>query len=210
MATWIIIVEWLARLILVGLIGLSVWSIAIIIDRRRFFKEYENKGQSDGLFELIERRKKQEVLEWARQNAGWRSHLILVILETTNSTDAAKPVDYIARLERLLASLWVRERMLLEKGLSVLGTLGSTTPFVGLLGTILGIIVSFGALSVGQIDSQKIMYSLAEALILTAVGLAVAIPAVVAYNYFAKQLSSIMREADSLKDALIAQFVEGN
>ena len=92
----------------------------------------------------------------------------------------------------------------LEKGLPVLGTLGSTTPFIGLLGTILGIIVSFGELSQGAGSTNSVMFSLAEALILTAVGLIVAIPAVIAYNYFGRKVKGVLNEASSLKDLYIA------
>ena len=76
----------------------------------------------------------------------------------------------------------------LEKGLPVLGTLGSTAPFIGLLGTILGIIKAFGELSVNAMNTNRIMFLLAEALILSAVGLAVAIPSVIAFNYFQRKV----------------------
>jgi biopolymer transport protein ExbB/TolQ len=92
----------------------------------------------------------------------------------------------------------------LEKGLPVLGTLGSTTPFIGLLGTILGIIVSFGALSKGAGDMNSVMLSLAEALILTAVGLIVAIPAVIAFNFFSRKSRSVITDLASVKDLYIA------
>ena len=130
--------------------------------------------------------------------------MVRSLLEEKESSEGQDRHLQRERSERLLASQWMRERATLEQGLSVLGTLGSTTPFVGLLGTILGIIVSFGALSQGQIDSQKIMYSLAEALLLTAVGLGVAIPAVVAYNYYSRRVVEFLREAEALKEALLA------
>lgn len=98
----------------------------------------------------------------------------------------------------------VEKKKELEKGLPILGTLGSTTPFVGLLGTILGIIVSFGELSRGSGSTNSVMFSLAEALILTAVGLVVAIPAVVGFNYFNRKVKLTIAEATSLKDLYIA------
>jgi biopolymer transport protein ExbB/TolQ len=90
-----------------------------------------------------------------------------------------------------------------EKGLGVLGTLGSSTPFIGLLGTILGIIVAFGELSQGKADTNAIMFALAEALILTAVGLFVAIPAVVAFNTYTRKIKYLMNELESLKHEMI-------
>ncbi|MGE0633933.1 MAG: MotA/TolQ/ExbB proton channel family protein [Pseudobdellovibrionaceae bacterium] len=109
-------------------------------------------------------------------------------------------------MERAMAGFLTLQKKVLETGLPILGTLGSTTPFIGLLGTIMGIIVAFGALSSGQLDSQKVMYALAEALILTAVGLAVAIPSVIANNYFNRRLLSVLRDCDALKDLSIARF----
>jgi biopolymer transport protein ExbB len=201
MAAWINVIEWTARLILLGLVGLSVWSISIIIERHRFFKVFASKDASENLYQWIEEHNFQALGTWVEQHQGLRAGTLRTILK-------GQKLQGQAAMEKAVASFWARERLLLEKGLPILGTLGSTTPFVGLLGTILGIIVSFGALSAGMIDSQKIMASLAEALILTAVGLAVAIPAVVAYNYFSRQLLGLMREAEALRDALLAHLPE--
>lgn len=201
MATWIVVIEWLARLILFGLIGLSVWSISIIIERRRYYKQYTEQDQNSQLFDWIEKSQNQTLKDWASKNQGLRAGTIKTILFKENSKSSEL-------LEKAVSSYWARERLNLEKGLPILGTLGSTTPFVGLLGTILGIIVAFGALSTGMIDSQKVMYSLAEALTLTAVGLAVAIPAVIAFNTFSRKLITLFREGEAIRDALIAQVVE--
>jgi biopolymer transport protein ExbB len=199
MAAWIIVVEWIARLILFGLIGLSIWSISIIIERRRFYKQFEAQDKNPQLFEWIEGHQKQTLVDWAQKHQGLRAGT----LRAAFSAPASSRMDVI---EKSVSAYWARERQNLEKGLPVLGTLGSTTPFVGLLGTILGIIVSFGALSTGVIDSQKVMYSLAEALILTAVGLAVAIPAVIAFNFYSRRLLALFREGEALRDAVLAHF----
>jgi biopolymer transport protein ExbB len=109
-----------------------------------------------------------------------------------------------AQMDKAFDALSFEQRKEFEKGLPVLGTLGSTTPFVGLLGTILGIIVSFGELSQGTGSTNSVMFSLAEALILTAVGLVVAIPAVVAYNYFGRVVKLTLQESEALKDLFLA------
>ena len=195
---WLIVVEWLARLILVLMIGLSVWSIAIIVDRRKYFRDLESDDASDKLFGWIESGDRSELLGWAKSKAGLRAGTVKAVLERQSSM----------QMEKSASSFWSRRRVEMEKGLPVLGTLGSTTPFIGLFGTILGIIVSFGALSTGQSDSQKIMYALAEALILTAVGLAVAIPAVIAYNHFSRRVLGLLRECEAIKDAMVSRFAE--
>jgi biopolymer transport protein ExbB len=154
MAMWIVIVEWLARLILLVLILLSVWSIAIILDRKKFFKNLDE----DSEFEKIK-------------------------------SEASK--FNLEKIEMGISRYIYDQQVIMLKGLGVLGTLGSTTPFIGLLGTILGIIVAFGELSQGTSGTNAIMFALAEALILTAVGLFVAIPAVIAFNFFNKKIKDI-------------------
>jgi biopolymer transport protein ExbB len=198
MPAWLFIVEWVSRLILFLLIGLSVWSISIILERRKFYKNLENLDLNGKVLDWIKAGDRGALLEWAKANTGLRAGTVRAALDRKSSE----------QMEKAVFSYWAQERKSLEKGLPILGTLGSTTPFVGLLGTILGIIVAFGALSSGQMDSQKIMYALAEALIMTAVGLAVAIPAVVAFNYFSRRLMGILRECESIKDLLMAYFTE--
>ena len=183
---WLVVVEWMARAILLLLISLSVWSISIIIERRRFFKSLTLPN--DDLKKLI--RNKQ----FSFQGNHFYSDMLRELSTLKSSEQMDKAFDAIS----------IEKRKELEKGLPILGTLGSTTPFVGLLGTILGIIVSFGELSQGQGSTNSVMFSLAEALILTAVGLLVAIPAVVAYNYFGRMVKGILSEASGLKDLYLA------
>lgn len=183
---WLVVVEWMARAILLLLISLSVWSISIIIERRRFFKSLALPN--DDLKKNI--RNKQ----FSFQGNHFYSDMLKELSSLKSSEQMDKAFDAIS----------IEKRKELEKGLPILGTLGSTTPFVGLLGTILGIIVSFGELSQGQGSTNSVMFSLAEALILTAVGLIVAIPAVVAYNYFGRKVKSILSEASGLKDLYLA------
>lgn len=157
MPLWMTVVEWLARLILVGLVGLSIWSISIILDRRNFIKTLSLDVQFDELKKIFNQYQ-------------------------TDKRETAFD-QYFYHLHKSY-----------QKGIGVLGTLGSTTPFIGLLGTILGIIVAFGELSQGSAGTNSIMFALAEALILTAVGLFVAIPAVIAFNYFNKKYKEIVGE----------------
>lgn len=98
-----------------------------------------------------------------------------------------------------------RELIVLEKRLGILSTLGAVSPFIGLFGTVLGIIKSFGALSVNQDPSHLggLMDGIAESLVSTAAGLVVAVPAVMFYNYFIKKLRySQTYLEDSVRDLL--------
>jgi biopolymer transport protein ExbB/TolQ len=183
---WLSVVEWLARLILLLLVVLSFWSITVIIDRRRFLKSFS--VNTDELKKSI----RQKIFNFSGDD--FYSGIL-------RELSGLKTSDQVDKAFEALAS---EKRKDLEKGLPILGTLGSTTPFVGLLGTILGIIVSFGELSQGSGSTNTVMFSLAEALILTAVGLIVAIPAVVAFNYYGRRVRLILNEASSLKDLYLA------
>jgi len=89
------------------------------------------------------------------------------------------------------------ERMRLERNLAYLATLGSNAPFVGLFGTVLGIIKAFHDLAANQAgDPSVVMSGISEALVATAVGLMVAIPAVVAFNFFSRRVTAKMADVD--------------
>lgn len=171
MPLWMVAVEWLARLILLGLIGLSIWSVTIIIDRKKVLDTFDIKQFLKNLQDKADNFKSQKV-------------------------------------DQAISTELFQQKKQLEKGLSILGTLGSTTPFIGLLGTILGIIVAFGELSAGKADTNAIMFALAEALILTAVGLFVAIPAVIAFNIFSKKIRTFFDEVNSEMDLYLAKREE--
>ena len=109
------------------------------------------------------------------------------------------------------------QRMKLEQRLAYLGTLGNNAPFIGLFGTVIGVIGAFDALGeqakqpVGAAASQAmapqaVMSSIAEALVATAVGLLVAIPAVAANNYFQRKIKSTLANTDALTRILLAHL----
>lgn len=189
---WINIVEWLSRLIFLVLICLSVWSISIMIERQRFYKNLNyNKTK---WMDLLKNKQLNPSQDIKNNDADLLSGMLKALVPLNSSEKIEKGFDvFILDLKSHL-----------EKGLPILGTLGSTTPFIGLLGTILGIIVSFGALSNGTGDMNAVMLSLAEALILTAVGLIVAIPAVIGFNYFSRKARTVMTDFSAVKDLFIA------
>lgn len=118
--------------------------------------------------------------------------------------------------DRAMQSALALERARLEKGLAYLGTVGNNAPFVGLFGTVIGIIQAFAELghgapghaaaggSASQVASQVVMGSIAEALVATAVGIAVALPAVALYNYLQTRVASILGGVDALSQLVLA------
>ena len=118
--------------------------------------------------------------------------------------DCLKGETRSAAEDRLLAAT-IDERLFLERRLLILGSLGSNSPFVGLFGTVLGVIKAFHdlALNAGA-GPEIVMAGLSEALIATAVGLCVAIPCVVSYNYLLKRVSGILSGAESLSRRILS------
>jgi biopolymer transport protein ExbB len=114
-----------------------------------------------------------------------------------------------ATAEKGMQSAMAIERSLLEARLAYLGTLGNNAPFVGLFGTVIGIILAFNELgkanqATGQMASQAVMGSIAEALVATAVGIAVALPAVAAYNFFQRWIATLLADAEALQNLVLA------
>ncbi|MCI5072747.1 MotA/TolQ/ExbB proton channel family protein [bacterium] len=186
MPVWMLIVEWLARLVLLLLLCLSVWSIAIMFDRKKYFSRI--------LKDL--------------PKANWDKELKNLDHSTMQTSDKLwhRAYAFIAKekqeqkIEKAFETFTLQEKPTMNKGLSVLGTLGATAPFIGLFGTVLGIINAFGDLSINSQNTNKIMFLLAEALILTAVGLLVAIPAVIAFNYFKQKMNMVLERLVAMKN----------
>ncbi|MFT5456796.1 MAG: biopolymer transport protein ExbB [Myxococcota bacterium] len=109
--------------------------------------------------------------------------------------------------ERAMASVSSAERLRMERGLAFLATVGSNAPFLGLFGTVLGIIQAFHDLSVNTSEaSEAVMAGISEALVATAVGLLVAIPAVVLYNFFSRAVKGRLSRSASLAELMMASL----
>lgn len=159
--------------------------------RRRFAALLENASDRDEARKLIDARDLSALDRWAEGTGHLRG---LVRTVTRGNLRSSAAVEHAGR------SYLIARRSELEQGLPILATLGANAPFVGLFGTVLGIIQAFGELAQSsQQASTAVMASLAESLVATAVGLFVAIPAVVAFNAFSQKI----RDAGALADALL-------
>ncbi len=189
--------EWVLWLLVV----LSVLSIALMLERAVYFATHRlpdsellavrlARGEFDAVRSAVEGKKGMEAA---------------VIREGLAST--AQGPDTV---EQVIASTVARERPQYERYLSFLGTLGNNAPFIGLFGTVLGIIKAFhdlGAANVkGAAIQQTVMAGISEALVATAVGLAVAIPAVVAFNIFTRQLKTLTSRTNALGYAMVGSL----
>ncbi len=109
--------------------------------------------------------------------------------------------------EEAIAGTMTFEKLKLERGLIVLGTTGSNAPFIGLFGTVLGIIKAFHDLSLDTAEaSTAVMAGISEALVATAIGLMVAIPAVVLYNFFQRRNKELLGRTESLAHLVLSRL----
>jgi biopolymer transport protein TolQ len=124
-------------------------------------------------------------------------------METAGHVDGSLRASLAQRIDRAMATTIAREISTIERYMSFLATVGSTAPFVGLFGTVWGIMNSFSAIAGSQNTSLAVVApGIAEALFATALGLVAAIPAVIAYNKFSTDLG---RYGERL-DAFAAEF----
>jgi biopolymer transport protein ExbB/TolQ len=199
MTNWILLMGWGARGVLFVLFLLSIWSVSIMFDRKKAFKEKIGTAKVQDAKKFIEAKNWSALKAWAEANPSYVAGMIHAALNAEEGKNSES-------IERAVQSYLSEQRIELEKGLNVLATLGSNAPFIGLFGTVLGIIQSFGILSTQQGSAMNaVMLGLAEALIATAVGLFVAIPAVVSFNYFSQKMRNLTIEAQSLRDLFISR-----
>ncbi len=189
--------EWVLWLLL----ALSLLSVAVMVERWLFYRrrklDFEalkddfaktlDKGDFDAAAKLLA---KHDALETNVTLAGLRGY--------------EKGPESV---EELIAGAMGRGKAEYERRLSILATLASNCPFIGLFGTVLGIVRSFKEMSKDIANaSAGVMAGIAEALIATAVGLLVAIPAVVAYNVFKGMVKDATTNTDSLTRVLMAEL----
>lgn len=166
------------------LLLLSVVSWALIIERlNRMAKSgRDNEAMKEKVERMIEQGKLADIQAACRSNPNSISRICRDVF----SHGEKAPLD---RMETLMDRAIRIELEDLGKGLTVLGTIGSTAPFIGLFGTVIGIIKAFRALTFAATSGPGVVANgIAEALINTALGLFVAIPAVVFFNYFANRI----------------------
>lgn len=187
--------EWILWILLL----LSLVTIGLAIERQLFFRKRKiNLG-------LIERMVSERLQ--ARDPAGARAFLDSYdSLETHVLAAGLQGCDLGPEaVDDLMRAALARQRKRYEQGLSWLGTIGSNAPFIGLFGTVLGIMRAFMDLSTNMGNaSQAVMAGISEALVATAVGLFVAIPAIIAHNTFRSRLRALIGDADILARTLLA------
>jgi biopolymer transport protein ExbB/TolQ len=169
------------------LLGLSVLSFGAMLERWWYF--FKRRGDVDDLSEklmaALEKGEDHEAHELLKKSKMIEASVLEPAMRLLPGGPDA--------LNDAIESEMVKVRQEMERGCTLLGTLGNNAPFIGLFGTVIGVIISFQQLSANQASNAmgSVMAGIAEALIATGVGLFVAIPAVVAYNLVQKAIGDI-------------------
>jgi len=194
-----------ATAVLYLLLALSVFSVGVVLERWWYFRR--RKLDVVGVGSAIEKCLRKQDVEGARK-----------VLEASRAVEAEVIGDALAyyadgpdSLSEIVQKGIRQRRKTFESGLLFLGTLGSNSPFVGLFGTVLGVVAAFKELGAASANAAasgggmgNVMGGIAEALIATAVGILVAIPAVIAYNIFQKKSNDIEENTGALANQVLA------
>jgi len=196
------------KLVMLGLIAASVWTWAIVIDKvvsygkaRRQFDQFEQVFWSGQSLEDLYRTLAE------RNNTGLAAIFIAAMREWKKSFErgARSPIGLQMRIDRAMDVTLAREAETLEARLGSLATIGSSAPFVGLFGTVVGIMTSFQAIAGSKSTNLAVVApGIAEALLATAIGLVAAIPAVVAYNRFSGEAGKLNARMEGFADEFSA------
>jgi biopolymer transport protein ExbB/TolQ len=193
--------SWVMYLLLL----LSVGSIATMIERWVYFRRRGDDIDELGerLISLLERRDVSGASALLKKSRSVEAAALLPAMRYVDASPDA--------LEDAVQSQLLRERRDLERGMTYLGTLGNNAPFVGLFGTVIGVIIAFQKLGQTQASASMgaVMGGIAEALIATGVGLFVALPAVVAYNIVQKAIADIEDNVTSILKDITALLKSG-
>ena len=201
------------------LAALSVVSVAVAVERWLFYR----RSQGD-LYVLAEGLHQRLALAYSEAPGDLKGGQLAAAewLERSGSVAARVAAAGLklaahgsSSAERAMQSRTALEREALDRGLAFLGTLGNNAPFIGLFGTVIGVIQAFeelghsaaghaGSSAVSQVASGAVMSAIAEALVATAVGIAVALPAVAAYNYLQRVVEGLLAGAEVLSSLVLA------
>ena len=207
--------QWLARCVVIVLFIESVWSLAVMIDRWLYFGAARKQSRefAPRVAGALREHKLEEAIKLADRNK--KSHLAEVVTaglqEFRNFGGNAVTLEQVESSKRALERSEAIVHAKLKRGLGGLATIGATAPFVGLFGTVVGILHAFQSIAVMKTPGIGAVASgISEALVTTALGLLVAIPAVMTFNYFTNKVEAFDVEMDNSASELVDYFLKEN
>ncbi len=201
-----------AKGIAIILFIMSIWSLAVMIDRFLYFRAARNQSRefAPKVAGALKDSKLEEAIKIADRSK--KSHLAEVVtagLQEFRSTQGVVNDENIESSKRALERAEAIVHAKLKRGLGVLATIGSTAPFVGLLGTVMGILNAFQQIATSKSSGiGAVAGGISEALVTTAFGLIVAIPAVMCFNYFSGRVEAFDVEMDNSSSELVDYFIK--
>jgi len=196
------------QIVIVGLLAASIWSWAIIIEK--FFMFAKARKETDKFEQVFWSGQSLDELYQAlaqRRNVGMAALFVAAMREWKRSFEgSARSFGGLQmRIEKVMEVTIAREVERLESRLLVLATVGSAGPFIGLFGTVWGIMTSFQSIAASKNTSLAVVApGIAEALFATALGLVAAIPATIFYNKFASQVNKQAQRLEGFADEFAA------
>lgn len=205
---------WMAKGVVIILFFMSAWSIGVMIDRFLAFKAARDQSRqfAPAVAGALREGKLDEAIKIADRYK--KSHLAKVVVAGLQEFRAHQissdiPGDEIEASRRALERAEAIVHAELKRGVSSLATIGSTGPFVGLFGTVVGIINAFKGISTEKSTGLgAVAGGISEALVTTAFGLFVAIPAVMMFNYFTNRVEAFDVEMGNSSSELIDYFLK--
>jgi biopolymer transport protein TolQ len=202
--------DFVVKAVMIGLALASVWSWAVAIDKFLQIRKLE-EGARAVEATLAEGRGLEGVEDSPRAGDAMARIIAVGLAEARVARRVLSPSDgaigrAIERMERVMQATTAREMARAERGLAVLATIGSSAPFVGLFGTVWGIMNAFRSIAESRDTNLAVVApGIAEALFATALGLVAAIPAVIFYNALAGALDRFSVRVEALSDDVIAR-----
>jgi biopolymer transport protein ExbB/TolQ len=203
---------WLARAVAILLFVESIWSLAVMIDRYLYFSAARKQSRefAPKVAGALKDSRLEEAIKIADRSK--KSHLAEVVtagLQEFRSSGGTATEETIESSGRALERAEAIVHAKLKRGLAVLATIGATAPFVGLFGTVCGILNAFQKIATAKTSGiATVAGGISEALVTTAFGLLVAIPAVMAFNYFTGRVEAFDVEMDNSSSELIDYFIK--
>lgn len=199
---------WVVKLVMLGLIAASIWTWAIIVDK---IIAYKRMDASLNRFEQVfwSGQSLEELYRTLadRKTTGMGAVFVSAMREWKKSFEkgAKSPIGLQTRIDKAMELAITREMEGLEGRLGYLASIGSAAPFIGLFGTVVGIMTSFQAIAGSQSTNLAVVApGIAEALLATALGLLAAIPAVIAYNKLAADAGKLAGRMEGFSDEFSA------
>jgi biopolymer transport protein ExbB/TolQ len=189
-----------AEWVMYALAALSVASVAVILERALFFRR-QGGSRAEAVIPLLAHGRLEQARREVEDQTGLEAEVVRAAVDAAEGGPAS--------VAEMVACTIRRQKPAYERGLGFLGTLGSNAPFLGLFGTVVGIIKAFADLGVGTgkgAGAAAVMAGLSEALVATAVGIFVAIPAVVAFNAYTRRFKGVVTRAEALAHALASHL----